>query len=250
MFNRDSDGVLTMNNGVKAQIPTNMTALSLLGTNVFCDGDNFRPDGWVYNKGQKTRKWFKQVDNFKVWAGVFNDLLVLENRRWSVVQAANPKIYKLWNEVVNPSFLAALPFRGMMLFGGKRSEGMVCFLKGFALDVSHYWKWEEDVKDRDTSESKEPAPLRQEIVDAYFTMEDAIRRLNVRKWNFNTVFMRMVNDHFMDRHKEFREKYLTAFKVTINGRDYWFEVKSMYGMSIELAKLAFPEDVANVTIGL
>jgi len=48
----------TSNQKCTVQIPDGITGVSLIGANKFRNGDVFQTDGYVYNRGKKTRKWF------------------------------------------------------------------------------------------------------------------------------------------------------------------------------------------------
>jgi hypothetical protein len=72
VFSREGS-ILTIA-GMQAEIPSDTTALSLLFNNKFISGGKYENDGYIYVDNKPVRKWFKNVENVKVWFPILEDL--------------------------------------------------------------------------------------------------------------------------------------------------------------------------------
>lgn len=78
---RNDNGNVTFHSGETVTIPSSMTMLAMLAQNPVCAGEDFRPDGYVYQNGVKVRRWFKRLPNWqdaRIWPGRYDQLSQVE----------------------------------------------------------------------------------------------------------------------------------------------------------------------------
>lgn len=231
VFNRNAEGVVTTPNGV-CKVPTDRSMLSVLAVNAFSDGDDFRPDGYVYRDGEKVRRWFSTLDrNIRVWHPKLDDLTKLEATRWKVrsyVKNEFDKIKPKYDKVAEAdSFYCHYD-------NGPRANGFIKFEK----DKGVSWSW---ISDRNPVGD---LPLRQDLGDLWFSWERRAKDLRSREWKTRLAFLKGVENKFYKRFLE--DKELEVLHAIINGRSYWIRHQTRYDIYVDV--FAYPENITTITI--
>ena len=88
------------NDALTCKIPTDRSVLSMIH-NRMGDGDDFRKDGWVYNKGKRVRKWFGRLYDgscsYTIWEPKYDNIPLLESKRWRAIQYYKKWATKYWD---------------------------------------------------------------------------------------------------------------------------------------------------------
>jgi len=218
-----------MSEMISCTIPSNRTALGLLGTNRANDGDDFREDGWVYNEEVQMRKWFGNVDDSKhrrIWLPKLLDLVTLEATRWRVYERSKRIIDRSW-----PLMFRMMTDVGKAVCRWKDGWGVVESYPGEGIS----WLFQKE-------EASELHPgIAREYIQAEQHMLDHCRRCSL----FNLAFVDAVQKRY-GKDGALVHPGIRSFHLTINGRHYWFSVFQRSGYYVEIKKLSFPEDTVEV----
>ena len=210
--------------------------------NGFLDGDDFRNDGWVYNQGKRTRKWFGNVfmhgtDMGRIWEPKYLDIPTLEAKRWKMVQR-----YRKWTQEVWMPVWDAVKQVG-------QAHAKVCHEYSGKCDP--WWLYTfHDYGGISMDWVSEPAePLNLEIGQRYYYVErDALQTMSTRKSLFDAAFYRAMEKMLWK--EENKPKTIgQTLKVQINNRLYWYiTIINRHGV-LEWEFLARPEDaVADIIL--
>lgn len=210
-------------------VPADYSAVAIVGSqrNRIEDGDDFRSDGWVYNKGVRRRKWFQPLGSMHYfWEPKIENLALLEAKRWKMLQYRDKINKPLWAKLM-AKLKTAKKFGGYVDFGPGKSSGCV-ELTYYEEDAGVSWDWVKKAK-----------PVKQGLVDEYFAAEAIMNRNNARHSMFKLAFERSVHHHYYNKIKRNGLK-LPNFHLMVNGRDYWYNNK--------LEPIAYPEDVHHLVV--
>lgn len=229
---------MTETETIRFEIPSNELVLRMVttagNTRDLADGDVFADDGYVYNRlGERKRKWFASYDGVRVWNPVLEDVPALEARRWRLVQAyetaieAHDKAVRvLWDAVKPHETIVAVPF-----MGGYRKYVV------HNLDIG----WYEGPTVSSSWEPEKPKGSRTfprkgtDVHRTYEHMKDMCRRLG----RFNTIL-----DFAIARKlpPPFQQRPGVLVKTVLNGRTYWYNVRSNGIMGgVEWEKVEWPD---------
>lgn len=246
----------TEDDNVNLQIPSNYSALAVLGHNDAYAGDVFAADFWVYRNGVKHRKWFLSRHGIdRLWPPQLDRLehLELVYRKLHTKQMA---YYAKSNAfVTNEIFdgkaskdaeekkviLYAEPTHDYTDKGTDKYRWWKYTVKTPGWSGEHDWSYHFDWIDKlPANVSKEALELGQKLYAIEYTEARRMRR------RFSTAFCYLdeaiKNKICKNCSLDMRKKY----RVTLNGRDYWY---SMQGDRWpELKPLMFPEDVNVVSV--
>jgi len=231
IFSRDKNGKTTVGDSI-ITVPKDQSFLSVMGTNAICNGDNFAEDYWVYNKGQRTRKWFKNLSDKSgvIWPPKLNDLDKLEAKRWKWHSRNASRYIPEWKKIQDR--LRELGNVGGYWDNGPKACGWVQFE---VYDDYTCWKWNDN----------KPQVINQEFVDWYFDFMSRHNTAGKRYSVINTAFLDSVDHSFQ---KVFWENLSeSTLHLNINDRDYWFlRAKNYLDHFFEV--LSLPEDTKVVKI--
>jgi hypothetical protein len=218
---------------IKFQLSPTRTALSVVGFNKICDGDNFTEDGWVYNNGQKVRKWFVRLDadhEYRFWEPKFDNIKLLEQKRWKWLQRANKICMPLWKKIFNKC-KKEKKLGGWVKFSEK-AEGWV-EITASETGISWNYVKKENIKH-----------INQKLINEYFATEKRIETCYGRAKLFDIAFRKAVERQYMKKWE--KESLESNIHLIINGRDYWLKKNDMpYGDFFIFVSL--PEHTHHIT---
>jgi hypothetical protein len=243
---RNADGI-TKVDGATFQVPTDRTALSVIGCNYIQDGDNFRSDGWVYGPdGKRRRKWFVRFmnscssqHNALIWKPKLENVALLEKKRWQFYQKAKRITEPMWVEM-QTRIKEAGKFYGYVKFKNHESEGYVVFNQ-YGVSDGISWSW--------VNEGEEISPVNQQLTDDWFRYEELKDKYWGRYRLFHEAFLCAVDRKYgYNWAKRHNHPYKDIkLHLEINGRHYWFKRSEREYSEHFLSVIALPEDTFNLT---
>lgn len=207
------------------------------------DGDDFRPDGWVYGPdGQRRRKWFTGILGWpqgRIWPPKLNNIAPLEAQRWKWHTRTVKKNRLLWDEI-QPKVKALGRCGGKIKSGAARSrEKSESWVYLTSSEKGVTWTWTEE------GGRIKPSPINQPLVDEWFRYEDqyiiSSRRLGI----LNAAFLQAVWRRYQER--ILKDENFNMLHAIINGRDYWFQRPRRRGGGSSFQRISYPEDTFVVT---
>ncbi len=223
---------------IRFKVPTNRSALSVLGINPIGNGDVFAEDGYVYDQdNNRLRKWFIPLNagfaQVRIWEPKLKNVALLEAKRWKYLPRAASIGEKFW-----PPLIEALREK-KKVYGlrtprnGKSQMGYIAYIpRGDHHDDEDtlYFSWASILHQKPGVD----APIDQETFDLYWRWEEAVRRANHRYAILDHAFIRAVENRLIED-KNFMSGKTHAVKTTINGRVYWWVLASeKYQSRVEL----------------
>lgn len=208
-------------------VPNDHSGISIVCDNRVDDGDDFRTDGYVYNKNKRIRKWLSNLQQFKIWHPVYENIETLEQRRYKVACRCNIKMNTSWANI-NKKFKGDVSgiYNNNTFVIVKHDD----YLSSYSFENYIYTH-------------KRMAKKNQKLVDEYFAAE-----INFDKWSrwkavFNVSFIHAINKKYENEIRKMNKEGRFVCKMDINGRTYWFNQRDNY-----LSELAYPENIINFSL--
>ena len=229
---------------VKVQVPSNQMFLGMVGANpTINDGDDFRRDGYVYNKeGQLYRKWFVNLYDpqggnsyGRIWEPKLQDIPALEALRWWALDWQR-RWYERKHQPIYNAICALADERGEVSWQNpfivhakathERSDPDKYkwiefnfhpidpfYKKTDGWRYSYSWEW---VK----GEVADPQHL--DLGQPFYEIDQHTRVVGKRKHVFMAAF-NMAIDRLIWGDKLPKAEWDQTLQLEINGRFYWFQ---------------------------
>ena len=69
-----------------AQIPSDISMLSIFANNSFIGDGEYRDDGWVYVNDKPIKKWYKKYEDIRYWEPKLSHIKELQNSYFNVAK--------------------------------------------------------------------------------------------------------------------------------------------------------------------
>lgn len=210
---------------INFKVPPDQLAVSVMSHNHIQDGDDFRVDGWVYNKGERTRKWLSRLnDNGErhlIWHPKLDDLPALELKRWKAVvywdkfhkEVWHPAFQALW-EVKQAHAQVLHPYKGE-----KIQPWWLYTASDDGMGPAFGYNWVDMPQE----------PLNLEVGNRLYQVEQRTKEIRRRKRILIVAFDRAL-DMFLFKQEKPKYPGQTG-RLVINGRIYWVVTKINQGIS-------------------
>lgn len=228
----------------KVQVPSNRAFLGMIGANpTIQDGDDFRRDGYVYNKeGQPYRKWFVNLYDpdgsgiyGRIWEPKLKDIAAIENLRWWALEWSR-KWYERKHRPIYRAICALADERGEVSWQNPfvvhahaahirmdsdkykwiafNFHPIDPYYKKSNSDFpySYSWDWVEGAVDN---------PQHVDLGQPFYEVDKHSRTVAKRKYVFIAAF-KMAIDKLVRGSRLPKAEWDQTLKLEINGRSYWF----------------------------
>jgi hypothetical protein len=195
--------------GTTATIPEDITALSILSNNSFVPKGEYRDDGYIYVDNKPVKKWFKSIEQIRVWFPVLEDIKNLQRRYKSVKE----KYTKYWLTVNKPAYEAVVKV--------KKAHAKITHKYSGSYDP--WWLYESKkwgYSGISFDWVKEPEnPVNLEIGNEYYRSTQRLEQLGGRVSMFRNVLMSALNSKVYKIKGECGE----LLQVKVLDTVYWYQ---------------------------
>jgi hypothetical protein len=239
IMERNAEGEVKVGN-ITCKVPTDRTALSILGDNIPVNGGEFKKDGWIYVDGKRVKKWFNRCYSPNgsslsavIWPPILEDVAKLEARYWKISEKVE-KFYRnhwqtLYDQIIKAGEAHAKPthkYTGdLHWWHYKRTEYVGNKYARFALSFD----WVEEPE----------KPVNFKLGQRYYLIDRKLNRYYRYLGMFRTVLEKAIDNYLTKYHRA--EKPGVTMRFEINGRNYWY-ASGYAGASVEWTKQSWPED--------
>lgn len=257
---------------IRVAVPNDRTFLSMVGGNQFMDGDEMRPDGWVYQQGKPYRKWFGNLYDEgnlygRIWEPKLRNVAALEALRWKALQWSR-NWYKKWWRPTYQAICALgegkeIPWDDSIVVHArathKRSspDKYIWVKYLFHSHDGTYTKANEDFPysySMDWEEGEVENPQHVDLGQPFYNMDQHSRTVLKRKHVLLTAFKMAMEQWLREKTDEGSDElpqpeYDATLQIDINGRLYWFVSELTQYAGWRWRKLHWPEeDLMKTTI--
>jgi len=228
VFERNGNDVIIGDATVKIEDNT-VSAVSIFAKNPIYDETIYCKDGWIRDMrtGKQLSKFFMPIWNTKsvIWEPKLDNIAKIEQSRWNVLQHYNKKRDKLYNPVIEAlkkSRWACVkhPDERNAYFHIKIVES--CY--GPLLDIHVLRK-----------DDKVPQQRNKQLALNYIYVNNILNFWKKQCYKFNSALLQSVAKKYSTSMYERHDSKI--MKLTINGREYWFEASRGF------AYFCLPEDI-------
>jgi hypothetical protein len=194
--------------GQTATIPQDVTALSILATNGFTPEGEYINDGYIYVGGKPVKKWFKTIDDVKVWFPIMENIQLLQHR-YNLVKERYFQYAKKYN----------LPAFDAVIKAGKAHCKITHKFEG---NYPPWWLYREShggITFDWVDEPKEPINL--DIGNRYYQTTQRLEQLGSRWHKFNVILMQSISSKLY----EVSGQYGDLLQVKVLDNVYWYQHK-------------------------
>lgn len=222
------------------KLPTNVTVLSLIGTNTVQDGFIFNDDWWVYKnengKLVKVKKWFSQIEGIIVWPPILEDIKKLEQRYQNIKAKRDNFIKTRWEPIYNKLMenekAHVFP---KYVENNKDKEWWLYSIRH--VGDNHYigFDWVEGPQ----------KPINVELGTEYYEVERKLSRYNKYVHMFSTVLHKAI-DRFLRKNAPTKTNQI--LKLVINGRNYWYRSVLYQTNYLEWHKICWSDEEIQLSL--
>jgi len=212
--------------GATIHVPTDRSALSVIGRNKIVDGGQYATDGWIYVNGKKVKKWFIYKENIRIWEPTLNDVAKLEARYYKVRRRRDKYIKEAWQPL----------FKEILKVDGAHVKPVFSNTEGYKDNWWLYKATEHGVSFDWVEKPKNPRNV--DLGKAYYKTERNLERYGGYVYKFRTVLSAGI-DKLLSANSP--EKSGTLTRLILNGRDYWYRA-GYTGSWLHWIKICWAED--------
>ena len=233
---RDENGIVKSGN-MTCQIPRDRSALGLLAMNKAFNGDVFADDYWVYNNGQKVRKWFVSTETIKrLWPPNLDDT----NRLEALYERLSERMHVLWNKTIVPTM------EKILAAGGHAHAKPTHEYTG---DKNMWWVYRVSRREErlgfsfDWIDSPPKKKINHKLGEALYKADryhtSLGYRLSIARDALDSSIQQKIRAKIKSSKIENPKDHY--FHVEVNGRSYWYTMQRTYWGGYELKCLVWPE---------
>ena len=236
VMKRNDEGEVALNdNEARIKIPKDRLALSLLANNRVADGFDFKENGWVYVKGQRSHKWFTKIYSdqtldVNIWEPILRNVSALE-RRYA-------RMKERYDNFLNGEFRAA--FERVVKVGRAHAKPTHKFTHHndytWWLYTTHLYENRHSISFDWVKKPEKPENF--EIGQAYYELDRKLTRYSRYKSKFRTALAESIK-RLLAKNAPNEENI--TLKLVINNKIFWY-LSYRQQKYIGWKKIAWPED--------